>query len=263
MRFSLICPIAIAVGCAVAAGAASAQSADQPAPVSRTSDYTLTWSNSAFGNASALYAPSYALPASAAFSDGSFLINSVVSNAQNWSYISGGGVTVTSSTPPGPPYTPPITETFSGNGQSGFYGWQYNTAAGANGSGLPITFGTLGGHTTLNFDVGGSDSTVYSPGIGYYVFVYLPGDWTVAGTSPGDHIFNSVGSGFSTPTFTYSGGVTTVETFDTNFSGGGPDLNFTLVGAASTVPEPSTWAMMTLGFVGLGFAGWRRARSTT
>ena len=26
------------------------------------------------------------------------------------------------------------------------------------------------------------------------------------------------------------------------------------------VPEPSTWAMMLLGFAGLGFAGYRRAR---
>ncbi len=31
---------------------------------------------------------------------------------------------------------------------------------------------------------------------------------------------------------------------------------------ASTVPEPSTWAMMALGFVGLAFAGWRKARPT-
>ena len=27
---------------------------------------------------------------------------------------------------------------------------------------------------------------------------------------------------------------------------------------SSTVPEPSTWALMLLGFAGLGFAGWRR-----
>jgi hypothetical protein len=27
------------------------------------------------------------------------------------------------------------------------------------------------------------------------------------------------------------------------------------------VPEPSTWAMMALGFATLGFAGWRRART--
>jgi hypothetical protein len=29
---------------------------------------------------------------------------------------------------------------------------------------------------------------------------------------------------------------------------------------ASVVPEPSTWAMMLMGFAGLGFAGYRRAR---
>jgi hypothetical protein len=30
---------------------------------------------------------------------------------------------------------------------------------------------------------------------------------------------------------------------------------------SSTIPEPSTWAMMLLGFVGLGFVGYRRAKS--
>jgi len=29
---------------------------------------------------------------------------------------------------------------------------------------------------------------------------------------------------------------------------------------APAVPEPSTWAMMLLGFAGLGFAGYRRAK---
>ena len=29
---------------------------------------------------------------------------------------------------------------------------------------------------------------------------------------------------------------------------------------AWTVPETSTWAMLALGFAGLGFAGWRRVR---
>jgi hypothetical protein len=29
-------------------------------------------------------------------------------------------------------------------------------------------------------------------------------------------------------------------------------------GSTPTVPEPSTWALMLLGFAGLGFAGWRR-----
>ena len=35
---------------------------------------------------------------------------------------------------------------------------------------------------------------------------------------------------------------------------------FSLSGSA--VPEPSTWAMMLLGFAGLGFAGWRRRKTS-
>lgn len=46
--------------------------------------------------------------------------------------------------------------------------------------------------------------------------------------------------------------------------GTGPDQNFTLV--ATIVPEPATWAMMLLGFTGLGFMGYsenaRRRRRT-
>jgi hypothetical protein len=33
-----------------------------------------------------------------------------------------------------------------------------------------------------------------------------------------------------------------------------------VVGTSTTVPEPSTWAMMLLGFAGLGYAGYRRAK---
>ncbi len=33
-------------------------------------------------------------------------------------------------------------------------------------------------------------------------------------------------------------------------------------GSLSTVPEPSTWAMLVLGFVGLGFAGYRASRKS-
>jgi hypothetical protein len=39
------------------------------------------------------------------------------------------------------------------------------------------------------------------------------------------------------------------------------DDSFTLdVVAAAVAPEPSTWAMMLLGFAGLGFAGFRVSR---
>ena len=35
-----------------------------------------------------------------------------------------------------------------------------------------------------------------------------------------------------------------------------------VTGLASGVPEASTWAMMVLGFAGLGFAAYRRARNS-
>jgi hypothetical protein len=42
--------------------------------------------------------------------------------------------------------------------------------------------------------------------------------------------------------------------------GSGANQNFTLVIGAAAVPEPSTWAMMLLGFAGLGYAAVRRKR---
>jgi hypothetical protein len=41
-------------------------------------------------------------------------------------------------------------------------------------------------------------------------------------------------------------------------SDAGSNVTFTLV--RGTVPEPSTWAMMLLGFAGLGFAGYRKMK---
>ena len=41
----------------------------------------------------------------------------------------------------------------------------------------------------------------------------------------------------------------------------GNELYNEVLGLPSPVPEPSTWAMMALGFMGLGFAGYRRSRT--
>jgi hypothetical protein len=48
-----------------------------------------------------------------------------------------------------------------------------------------------------------------------------------------------------------------------NADGVAPTFNaaFSLTGAV--IPEPSTWAMMLLGFAGLGFAAWRKSRRAT
>ena len=52
----------------------------------------------------------------------------------------------------------------------------------------------------------------------------------------------------------------TPGTYEWKWGTGGPNQTFTLeIGTA--VPEPSAWAMMALGFAGLGFLGYRKTHS--
>jgi Putative Ice-binding-like adhesive domain/PEP-CTERM motif len=49
-----------------------------------------------------------------------------------------------------------------------------------------------------------------------------------------------------------------------NFTGGGELHDFLFDGTLpGAVPEPSTWAMMALGFAGLGFLGFRSRKAAT
>jgi hypothetical protein len=241
----------------IAAGALASGAAGAQQVISRTSDYTVTWSNSGFADTSALYGASYAY-GPAAFSNYDFSLY-LLSNAQSLAYYNGGGVTISPSTAPSAPYTSPETILISDNGTDGSWGFSYSTAAGP---GLPVTYGRLGELATLNFDVGGFDDTGFT--FGYYTYVYLRGDWTTQGTGPGDYIYHGVAAGFSTPTFTYdlSSNTTTVFTYDLSFTGHGtgPALQFTLIG--TMVPEPATWAMMLLGFASLSLAGWRASHKS-
>jgi PEP-CTERM motif len=74
---------------------------------------------------------------------------------------------------------------------------------------------------------------------------------------------NSVLGGATSP-FTPQEIFTLLNDIDMSFNGG-PVSNFAMEhlafpSTAPTVPEPSTWAMMLLGFAGLGYAGYRRSR---
>ncbi len=86
--------------------------------------------------------------------------------------------------------------------------------------------------------------------------------------------FSGTGMGCPVPTMANDETITSYEdTFDTfieapgTYDGvtyevlyGGFRWGFTFT--ATDVPEPSTWAMMLLGFAGLGFAGYRASRRT-
>jgi hypothetical protein len=228
--------------------------------ISRTSDYTATWSGSNFGDASALYAGSNA------YGPGSFTNNvftfTPLSNAANLVFNDGGGVTISSpALQPPTPYASSYPVTFSNSGSDGYWGWTYNTAATT--SGPALTLGKLGTLSTLAFDVGGGQGGTFTSPIDFYANVFLPGNWTTEGTSTGDYFGLSANPGFSTSlSYDSMHNVTTISAVDDSFAGGsggaiyGPGLEFTLVGSA--VPEPSTWAMLLFGFGGLGFVGYRR-----
>ena len=123
--------------------------------VSRTSDYTVTWSGSAFSGASALYGGSQAYTASA-FTDAAWNFTPL-SNATDLTFNEGGGVTLSlPSLTPTPPYPATISFTYSSDGSLGYWGWTENTAA--TDSGPVLTYGRLGNLQTLTFTGGGSET---------------------------------------------------------------------------------------------------------
>lgn len=89
--------------------------------------------------------------------------------------------------------------------------------------------------------------------------------------------FNHVGGGVDTLTVTLTDGVFGLQTFAFNeanltsvvftpVSTDGNWIQFDNVGvdgSVGAVPEPSTWAMMMLGFAGVGFMAYRRRTQTT
>jgi hypothetical protein len=111
----------------------------------------------------------------------------------------------------------------------------------------------------------------------------LPGtgivkSWTIAGDTYTEKLteVESISRSKNAITVTLSGEVTdTSGMFDmtpaimqlaaTQVGGEGASISVSLTNFAKTsvVPEPSTWVMMTLGFVGLGYAATRRGKANT
>jgi PEP-CTERM motif len=68
--------------------------------------------------------------------------------------------------------------------------------------------------------------------------------------------------GATSATFSPIGSLSVIKD-QSDFAGSAGSADSSILGNAfSVVPEPSTWAMMLLGFAGLGFLGWRGSRKT-
>jgi hypothetical protein len=76
-----------------------------------------------------------------------------------------------------------------------------------------------------------------------------PIDFTIAGVSVSDFVANSDG---------FFAVADLLGPIGTGEVGGKIEA---IIGQTSSVPEPSTWAMLLIGFAGLGFAGYRKAKT--
>ncbi len=103
--------------------------------------------------------------------------------------------------------------------------------------------------------------------------ISLTKSWTVGSTTYTETLDDVTLINRGTPdaiTLTMTGTVTggvfndTPATFILNANqAGGPTsaVGLSLTNAGSTVPEPSTWAMMLIGFAGLGYAAFRQRKT--
>lgn len=109
------------------------------------------------------------------------------------------------------------------------------------------------GTGTFQFTSGGPNNPytfLYGSRIGFTAFPAITSGF-VAGVNTLDFIINNTGNGI----------------FGVSTNGGGPtDFQFNATvsyGVASGVPEPATWAMMLIGFAGLGFVTRGRRKAIT
>jgi hypothetical protein len=138
-----------------------------------------------------------------------------------------------------------------------FVGPVLEPSAGIIGTGVSNLANVLSGVTgPANFGSGGiaapSSGSGDNVGIPDPSFLFVPDTYISDGPLSDTSIYNN-------QTFTSLG--VTPGTYVWTWGTGAHADSFTLQ-IGPTVPEPSTWALMTLGFVGLGIAGWRSRRQS-
>ncbi len=131
-----------------------------------------------------------------------------------------------------------------------------------------VTFNLPGNNLNL---VWGSPNYDDPNDTNYFVFYSgANGTGTLLGTVRASDLYADFGSSIDNNNHAgYLISIATSGNFGSVIAGtdnGASDFEFAILGEATAtsfapgVPEPSTWAMMLLGFVGLGYAGFRRSR---
>ncbi|WP_309606046.1 PEPxxWA-CTERM sorting domain-containing protein [Phenylobacterium sp.] len=167
-----------------------------------------------------------------------------------------GGVTTTFPIPP--PGTSSETGSILNDGTGGTFNFGYKTSNGPDFTKSWTRSEVQSGHNVLHFSGGGTGFA--DLGAIFVDNIFITGNWSVLGASAGNH------NGLTYDTTNYS----LINNFVYNpvhdwtlltistgkFPGGSPGIDFYLVGAPVTggVPEPTTWALMLLGFGGVGAA---------
>ena len=113
------------------------------------------------------------------------------------------------------------------------------------------------GFTSPSGSMGSGGTTAASSGTGDTfgindMVLDVPGGYT-SGPISGSSTFDNTtiaGLGFTPGTYVFS--------WDSSVVGAAVEDDSITVQVGPTVPEPSTWAMMLLGFAGLGFVGYRQ-----
>jgi hypothetical protein len=159
------------------------------------------------------------------------------------------------------------TETFSGEPSVTFY----SAATGGSVTGT-ASFST----TDLTLFIGGGFNP-FTNYLGTFPEQWLSATWTGTQSPSGDELvveFNpAIESPGSVTIGATTGGYLITNSFTMNgqfsINGGPPaivpplDASLQPIGFTPPVPEPSTWAMLLLGFAGLGYATWRSQRRTS
>ena len=161
---------------------------------------------------------------------------------------------------------------FSGTTE-GCFGTNCTLASSASDSHLSFTGGTFTGIPAGAVNVGfgsfslGNGTETYDTTFTLDIAFTAPAgsgsntfDADVTGTVHGGGGSVTINFDNTPETFNYNGGSFTVAVHDLTIDLGDPNITGTITLTAG-VPEPSTWAMMVLGFAGVGFMTYRRKQN--